>query len=48
MYSWNSRNVPVFTLMNASKNETPDIQQARSSVWKFGQELPEGLFSPFG
>jgi hypothetical protein len=26
MYSWNSRNVPVFTLMNASKNETPDIQ----------------------
>ena len=26
MYSWNSRNVPIFTLMNASKGETPDIQ----------------------
>jgi hypothetical protein len=26
MYSWNSRNVPIFTLMNASNGETPDIQ----------------------
>jgi transcription elongation factor Elf1 len=26
MYSWNSRNVPIFTLINASKGETPDIQ----------------------
>jgi len=26
MYSWNSRNVPIFTLMIASKGETPDIQ----------------------
>jgi hypothetical protein len=26
MYSWNSRDVPIFTLMNASKGETPDIQ----------------------
>ena len=26
MYSWNSRNVPIFTLMNASKRETPDMQ----------------------
>ena len=26
MYSWNSRNVPIFTLMNASKGETSDIQ----------------------
>ena len=26
MYSWNSRNVPIFTLMNASEGETPDIQ----------------------
>jgi len=26
MYSWNSRNVPMFTLMNASEGETPDIQ----------------------
>jgi hypothetical protein len=26
MYSWNSRNVPIFTLMNASKGETFDIQ----------------------
>jgi predicted Zn finger-like uncharacterized protein len=26
MYSWNSRNVPIFTLMNASKSETSDIQ----------------------
>ena len=27
MYSWNSRNVPMFTLMNASEAETPDIQR---------------------
>jgi hypothetical protein len=26
MYSWNSRNVPIFTLMNAPNDETPDIQ----------------------
>jgi len=26
MYSWNSRNVPIFTLMNESKSEKPDIQ----------------------
>lgn len=26
MYSWNSRNVPIFTLMNASKSKTSDIQ----------------------
>jgi transcription elongation factor Elf1 len=26
MYSWNSRNVPIFTLINASNGETPDIQ----------------------
>jgi predicted Zn finger-like uncharacterized protein len=26
MYSWNSRNVPIFTLMNASKGEMLDIQ----------------------
>ena len=26
MYSWNSRNVPIFALMNASKSETPDFQ----------------------
>jgi len=26
MYSWNSRNVPIFTLMNASKGETFDVQ----------------------
>jgi hypothetical protein len=26
MYSWNSRNVPIFTLMKASEGETPDIQ----------------------
>ena len=26
MYSWNSRNVPIFTLINASKGETSDIQ----------------------
>jgi hypothetical protein len=25
MYSWNSRNVPIFTLMNASEGETPDV-----------------------
>jgi hypothetical protein len=29
MYSWNSRNVPIFTLMNASNGETPDIQPYR-------------------
>ena len=27
MYSWNSRNVPIFTLMDASEAETPDIQR---------------------
>ena len=27
MYSWNSRNVPIFTLMNASKGETSDINR---------------------
>ena len=26
MYSWNSRNVPIFMLINASKGETSDIQ----------------------
>ena len=26
MYSWNFPNVPIFTLMNASERETPDIQ----------------------
>jgi hypothetical protein len=26
MYSWNSRNVPIFTLMNASNGERSDIQ----------------------
>jgi hypothetical protein len=26
MYSRNSRDVPIFTLINASKSETPDIQ----------------------
>jgi len=26
MYSWNSRNVPIFTLFNPSKGETSDIQ----------------------
>ena len=26
MYSRNSRDVPIFTLLNASKGETPDIQ----------------------
>jgi hypothetical protein len=26
MYSWNSRNVPIFTLMNASNGEMSDIQ----------------------
>jgi hypothetical protein len=26
MYSWNSRNVPMFKLVNASKGETSDIQ----------------------
>jgi hypothetical protein len=26
MYSWNSRNVPIFTLINESKSETSDIQ----------------------
>ena len=26
MYSWNSRNVPIFTLMNVSEGETADIQ----------------------
>jgi hypothetical protein len=29
MYSWNSRNVPIFTLMNASKSETPDITEVQ-------------------
>jgi hypothetical protein len=33
MYSWNSRNVPIFTLMNASKGEIRH------------QPLLEGLFS---
>jgi predicted Zn finger-like uncharacterized protein len=27
MYSWNSRTVPIFTLMNASKGETSDINR---------------------
>ncbi len=27
MYSWNSQNVPIFTLVNASKGETPDIKR---------------------
>ena len=26
MYSWNSQNVPMFKLVNASKGETSDIQ----------------------
>jgi hypothetical protein len=26
MYSWNSRNVPIFTLINAAKGEASDIQ----------------------
>ena len=26
MYSWNSRNVPIFTLVSASKNKTSDLQ----------------------
>ena len=26
MYSWNSRNVPIFTLVTASKNKTSDLQ----------------------
>jgi hypothetical protein len=26
MYSWNSRNVPMFKFVNASKGETSDIQ----------------------
>ena len=26
MYSWNSQNVPMFKLANASKGETSDIQ----------------------
>jgi hypothetical protein len=26
MYSWNSQNVPMFILVNASKGETSDIQ----------------------
>jgi hypothetical protein len=26
MYSWNSRNVPIFTLMNGSEDNTPDAQ----------------------
>ena len=29
MYSWNSRNVPIFTLMKASEGETPDMQPYR-------------------
>ena len=27
MYSWNSRTVPIFTLMTASKGETSDINR---------------------
>ena len=27
MYSWNSRNVPIFTLVNASKGGTSNIQR---------------------
>ena len=55
MYSWNSRNVPIFTLFNPSKGETSDIQPrlefgidvplVRSSSRELGQELLEGLFS---
>jgi hypothetical protein len=26
MYSWNSRNVPIFTLINAAEGEASDIQ----------------------
>ena len=26
MYSWNSRNVPIFTLVSASKDKTSDHQ----------------------
>jgi hypothetical protein len=26
MYSWNSHNVPIFTLMNASNGEMSDVQ----------------------
>ena len=26
MYSWNSRNVPIFTLVSASKDKTSDLQ----------------------
>jgi hypothetical protein len=26
MYSWNSRNVPIFTLIDAAKGEASDIQ----------------------
>jgi hypothetical protein len=26
MYSWNSRNGPIFTLINEFKSETPDMQ----------------------
>jgi predicted Zn finger-like uncharacterized protein len=26
MYSWNSRNVPIFTLISEAKSKTPDIQ----------------------
>jgi len=36
MYSWNSRNVPIFTLMNASERETPDIQPSL----QFGIDAP--------
>jgi hypothetical protein len=31
MCSWNSRNVPIFTLMNASKGETPASNPNSSS-----------------
>jgi hypothetical protein len=26
LYSWNSRDVPIFTLVNASRSEKSDIQ----------------------
>src|SRR5262249_110705 len=55
MYSWNSRNVPIFTLMNASNGKTSAIQPslkfeidaplARPSGRELSQELSEGLFS---
>ena len=38
MYSWNSRNVPIFTLWSASKSETPSTTKPPMKPWKQRRE----------